>query len=95
MVYGYIDTAGIKKMRPESELVLAIAKNIVYNQKDNVADLVKNGNINWLNFKDSLRYHSLGHFAYLSLKDYSSLLPQDLVKVLIKRLTTVFVCNII
>jgi len=75
----YTDT---DKMTPESKLILAIAKGVVCNQNNKAASLIKNNNIDWARLKEGLAYHGLVCFAYLSLKNQLSLLPQDLVSVL-------------
>ena len=69
-------------MTPESELVLAIAKETVFGEKDRIAALIKKGDINWTGFKNSLTYHGLTCFAYLGLKKFFSFLPKDLIKAL-------------
>ena len=70
------------KISPEGELVLAIARDIVYNQKNNTLALLQNKKINWLIFKDILSYHGLAPFAYFSFKEYISFLPEDLREIL-------------
>ena len=70
------------KMNPESELVLGIAKDIVYNQNNNTSALLQKEKINWLIFKDILSYHGLAPFAYLSFKEYISFLPEDVSRIL-------------
>ncbi len=73
----------LEKIPPEAELVLAIAKDIVYNQKNNTLSLLlQNEKINWLIFKDILSYHGLAPFAYLSFKEYISFLPEDVSQIL-------------
>lgn len=67
-------------MFPEAELILAIAKEVVYGKGEPALSLIKKGNINWQSFKDMLSYHGLAVFAYASLKNNFSLLPPDLVK---------------
>ena len=66
-------------MAHESGLILAIAKNVVFDNNEDVLPLLKSNSISWVNFKDALIYHELTPFAYLSLKKYSSFLPEDLV----------------
>lgn len=65
-------------MTPEAELVLAIAKEIVFDQKSNILDLIQKGSIDWSRFKEIIIYHGLTPFVYPILKDYLSLLPEDL-----------------
>jgi hypothetical protein len=70
-------------MTPESELILGIAKKTVYNERNKAPSLIKKeDNIDWSRLKDSLNYHGLLCFAYLSLKNSLSLLPLDLINVL-------------
>lgn len=68
------------EMSPESELVLVIAKEMVYPHKDGCLPIISKRDIDWLKFKDSLVYHRLLPFAYISLKEYFYLLPEDFVR---------------
>ncbi|RKY28903.1 MAG: hypothetical protein DRP74_09405, partial [Candidatus Omnitrophota bacterium] len=54
----------------------------INNQKYRALSLIKERDINWSRFKDSLAYHGLIPFAYVSLKEHLSLLPKGLVEVL-------------
>lgn len=72
----------IKKLKPEEELVLAIARDIVYKKNTSIQRLNINGDINWVRFKDILSYHDIAPFAYLALKDLSSLISKDVIDVL-------------
>lgn len=70
-------------MKNEIRLVLSIAKEVAYNRKEkNIAYLIQESDMDWQAFKDMAAYHGLTSFAYLSLKDYASSLPQSLMQVL-------------
>ncbi len=75
-------TKMLQKNQPEAELVLAIAKDLVYNQKNNTWAFLQNKKIDWSRFKDILSYHRLAPFAYLSFKEHISFLPEDLSRIL-------------
>jgi hypothetical protein len=70
-------------VRPETALLLAIAREVVFRRKQEaIPALLKNDRIQWPQVKDSLAYHGLASFAYLSLKEYFSFLPEGLVAAL-------------
>lgn len=69
-------------MLAESKLILAIAREVVHGKDESVSTLIRKGDIDWQEFRDSLDYHGLAPFAYISLKKYPDLLPKDLIKIL-------------
>ncbi len=71
------------KISLESELILAIAREVVCSQRNKVMPLIKeDNNIDWPKLKEGLTYHGLFCFAYLSLRDSPFLLPERLVNAL-------------
>ena len=74
MDYGYLD------MNIEERLVLFVIQKIVYpNENDEgIGQLLSSQAINWQRVKELMIYHEVVPFAYVALKNCSSLLPQDL-----------------
>lgn len=68
-------------MKPESELVLAVAKDVVFGAQGRALSIVKENKVDWQKFKDSVLYHGLAPFVFLVLKDGLNLLPAELAGV--------------
>ena len=67
----------------EKALFLTSIKELIYGErKKEIAELLSQNKIDWLRFKKIVIYHGLLPFIYLVLKDFSSLLPQDLIECL-------------
>ncbi len=78
-----VNTRSPKRINPESELVLLIAREVACDKRiGGIKDLINLQALDWGKFKNLITYHELFPFAYLSLKDCHSLLPQDLIEFL-------------
>lgn len=72
----------VKTRGQEADLVLGIAKDVVFGSNGSILQLVEKDGIDWQSFRSSISYHGLAPFAYTSLKGYLSILPQALSKTL-------------
>lgn len=68
-------------MIPEAELILNIAKEIIYGEKGRTAEFIRHKDINWHLSKRFITYHEFHPFVYPILKDFP-LLPPDLIEFL-------------
>lgn len=72
-----------KRISPEAELILIIAKEIVDNTKaGEIKDLINVQAIDWQRFKELVSYHELTPFACISLKRYNVSLTSHLTEFL-------------
>jgi hypothetical protein len=69
------------KMKPESELVLAVAKDVVFGEQGRALSIVKENKIDWEKFKDSVYYHGFAPFVFFALKGGLNSLPAELADV--------------
>ncbi len=64
-------------------MTLLIAKWTAHNSHlEEISDLLAQEKIDWKKFQDIIRYHELAPFAYLCLKRYLHLLPDDITEIL-------------
>jgi signal peptidase I len=71
----------VMQIPPEAALIALIVRRMV-NDKGKIGELLNSGEISWARFKHLIAYHQLTPFAYLALKEFSSLLPRDLYALL-------------
>ncbi|MFH1504505.1 MAG: nucleotidyltransferase family protein [Candidatus Omnitrophota bacterium] len=69
-------------MIPEIEFIKAVVRKLVGVEEDNIETLLNSQSINWERFKEFINYHELTPFVYSLVKDFSSLLPLDLIEFL-------------
>lgn len=62
----------------EENLIKAIARKIIGKEAEGIKDLLAKHPIDVKRFKECVSYHELIPFAYLALKDFDGLLPEDL-----------------
>ena len=70
-------------MNPETKLIKAICKNIVYNNSNKeIKSLIENSAIDWQLLRRLLEYHEVSPFVYLALRGYEKKLPPEIFRYL-------------